>query len=128
MDGCGQTHVHSACQFHNFEVARTIVKAGVDINARNKCGQTPLHLCIERRHDCLSDFDFHKMALVLIVGGADVNTVDNEGSAPLHLCAKRKAYDMFPMLVEAGANVNATNGDGKTPLQIVESNGDLSEL
>ena len=87
------------------EVAdNTLIDASVDVNARNKDGQTPLHIC---KHVA--------MARALIEAGADVNARDHQGRTPLHqpICWND---NVVKMLVEAGAEVNAKDKEGKTLL------------
>ena len=44
LDDNGETSLHHACRFNNFESAMSLVKAGADIYRKNKDGHTPLQL------------------------------------------------------------------------------------
>lgn len=53
----------------------------IDVNAKNKDGNTPLHLCNDP-----------KIARLLINAGADVNALNNEGQTPLHTCKNPEVH------------------------------------
>ena len=92
-----------------------MIKANVDINAKNNNGDTPLHIAFSPENlspSRISIIDF------LIKNGADVNAKNNNGDTPLLLLTKaRLIYShMLKKLVEKGADVNAKNNNGETPL------------
>ena len=95
-------------------VIKKLIELGVDVNARTKKGETPLHAAIE----C----DRHVVSL-LIESGAKVNLGDDAGRAPLHWIV-RSIYPeeddlvMMRVLIEAGAKVNLADNDGQTPLHM----------
>uniref|UniRef100_A0ABD2XC71 Uncharacterized protein n=1 Tax=Trichogramma kaykai TaxID=54128 RepID=A0ABD2XC71_9HYME len=100
----------------------------VEVNGRDKLGNTPLHLALE----CVNR-NFKKVVEVLLRRGADPNVANAEGSTPLHLiCDKLSVYDSNEDLVELffkinderhqPVEVNAMDNSGQTPLQIAVAN------
>lgn len=78
-----------------------------DINARDKMGNTPLILAIEKGHK--------EIAKLLIDGGADLN-VTNNGSSALILAFEKEMPEIVKMLIAKGVDINVKNNNGDTPL------------
>ncbi len=108
---------------------KTLRADGVDINAKDKHGYTPLHRAI--RSDSL------EVVKALIAAGADVNAKSKlgffnnykqslyyaNGFTPLHFAAYTSATpEVVKVLIAAGADVNARAEDGFTPLQVAAYN------
>jgi hypothetical protein len=74
---------------------------GINVNAKNDTGQTPLHAT--QNIDILN---------LLISKGADVKAVDDTGMTPLF----NKDIDLIKILVEAGADIQHTTPKGNTTL------------
>ena len=58
------------------ELARILIEAGADPNAKDNDGETPLHQAVE--------FENAEAAKLLIEAGADPNAKNNNGETPLH--------------------------------------------
>lgn len=84
------------------EEYQNIIKEGVDINFRNRYGQTALF--------------FSNATRILINAGAHVDIKDNMGKTPLFLSDSEKSK----ILIEYGANVNSKNRRGDTPIFIAD--------
>ncbi len=108
---------------------KTLRADGVDINAKDKHGYTPLHRAI--RSDSL------EVVKALITAGVGVNAKSKlgffnnykqslyyaNGFTPLHFAAYTSATpEVVKVLIAAGADVNAKAGDGRTPLQVAAYN------
>jgi ankyrin repeat protein len=65
------------------------------VNAKDKYGDTPLHLAIEKGHP-----EFTKL---LISHGADVNAKDGDGCTPLHLAVEKGHSEVAKLLRQYGA-------------------------
>ena len=127
------------------------VKAGVDINATDETGGTPLHFVVALNEKTGvvkvlinagadvnprgKDFTpLHEAALgqnakiikELIKAGAKVNAKDRWGNTPLHeAAAYNKNIQTIREFVKAGANINAKNNSGKTPYDQLLKNYNL---
>jgi ankyrin repeat protein len=92
------------------EVARLLLDAGADVNARAACGTTPLMEAVS----CYQS----DVVRLLLSRGADPNARNDRGWTPLH-CAVNSGTiepDAVRGLPEYGADVNARAKDGITPL------------
>lgn len=91
------------------ELLPLLLAAGLDINARNSKGRTPLGGVL---------FDGGSAALVraMLDAGADPTAVDEMRNSTLHLLRSAEADAIVPWLVAAGVSLDATNEYGRTPL------------
>ncbi|KAJ3112979.1 hypothetical protein HDU96_003940 [Phlyctochytrium bullatum] len=72
------TALHLACSRGLIDAARIVLSAGVDPNARNLRGETPLHV--------VAGFD-PEMVKLLLVSGANPMAMDSSGDTPLDVLA-----------------------------------------
>ena len=79
---------------------------GVDVNAKDGFGRTPLYLAAENGRK--------QVAELLIAEGADVNA--KNGFTPLHRAAYKGHKEIAELLIAKGADVNAKTNNGTTPL------------
>lgn len=86
-----------------------LVKAGADVNRRDKDGTTPLMLAVQKEINA-------DVIEALIKNGADVNARDNYGWTPLMLAAQQNRNpEITKLLLDAGADANIHNLVGWTP-------------
>ncbi|AXK60194.1 ankyrin repeat domain-containing protein [Candidatus Chromulinivorax destructor] len=90
------------------KIARMLIDAGVNVDIKNRYGQTPLHQAI-----FYSEIEIVQM---LIDAGARLNLQDENGLTPLHLAVRNNSTKIVAMLIAAGANLSIRNKEGKTPL------------
>ena len=94
---------------HHIQYAASLIARGqVDLNARNKDGETALHLAIEK--------GMKELAALLIKTGARVNARNKNSETPLHAAALHEDPIYAEMLLDAKAYPNLRNDDGETPL------------
>lgn len=86
-----------------------LIKAGADVNAKDKSGNTPLIIAVtEGRKEVVSS---------LVSAGADVDGAGQGGATPLMWAAKRRMDDIAGILLAVGAKVDKTGDDGIDALQ-----------
>ena len=84
IDNYGNTRLHKAAIENHIEVMEYLIdeRKELDINAKNKMGQTPLHLVCKHGH-----YEFFKGLLEKASNNLDFLSKDNEGNTLLHaLC------------------------------------------
>uniref|UniRef100_A0ABD2X3L2 Uncharacterized protein n=1 Tax=Trichogramma kaykai TaxID=54128 RepID=A0ABD2X3L2_9HYME len=93
----------------------------VHLDAKNKKGDTPLHLALSS--------DNKKAVELLLRNGADPNLADADGSTSLHLIYERNEDDdlveIFFKTIDAKhrpVHIDARDKSGRTPLQLAVSN------
>ncbi len=106
-----------AARLGNERMARQLIDIGLDVDAEDRDGRTPLHLAVLGEHK--------EVAQLLLDSGADVNAADEEGRTSLHAAIEGKlpssgegqaVVEAVRMLLEADADVDAKTKAGLTPL------------
>lgn len=113
------------------KIVNALLKAGADINIRDKEGKTAL------LHAAWTDADGSTggnalnpdVIKILAEKGADVNAQDNDGMTAMMYAAdsrwldkKEDVFEAVKILIDAGADVNLTDNWGRTALMIAASN------
>lgn len=98
--------------------APSVPTPSFDINMRNKYGDTPLHVAVQR-----TKWDDTALQMLLLLLGApnlDVDSCNQDKNTPFHyFCQKFDHPSMlgpFNRFIERGAEVNAQNSFGETPM------------
>ena len=99
------TPLHSAAMNDNEMVVRTLIAAGADIAARDRDGNTPLHLT-----------NATGIITALRAAGADANARTDHGLTSLMITAFYGNGAGFSALLAAGADISVPSRDGATPL------------
>jgi ankyrin repeat protein len=119
------SYLLDAAQKGNKDAAIASIKAGADVNATDKDGNTPLILASRRGNENIVE--------LLIKARANVNKANNNGVTPLIEASRYTGYsligdihiseeypaghiDTVKLLLNAGAVVNAADNKGNTPL------------
>lgn len=112
-------NLHDAIKKGSFSDVEKIITTtpNIDINQKNKNGQTPLHLAF---HQYDSDSE---MIELLLKYGADPNIPNNDKETPLLWAARRVMPLVILLLFQYGANPSLANIHGKTPFTEIQSHG-----
>ncbi len=100
--------IWSAAKMGNLADIEQLLGDGIDVNARDESGGTPLGIA------ALSGQT--EAVAWLIENDADVNSKTNDNSTALHGASFLGQLEVVKLLVRKGADVNARNSRGETPL------------
>lgn len=106
----GATLLHHS---DNLRLTEYLVSLGLDVNASDDHGNTPVMWAAGRRQSSPDVLKF------LVTQGGNLDVRDNEGVTPIHYAAGRQSSDILEYLVSQGENVNVQDNKGKTPLHHV---------
>ena len=88
-------------------IAQLLIAKGIDLNAVNSAGETPLFLATSLNT---------RLAELLLDSGAKVTVRNDTGWTPLHNIAANGNVSMLEIFLEKGADPNAKNKKGITAL------------
>ena len=109
LAGCIEPqNIWSAADEGNIEEVKQHLDSGIDVNAKNQFGGTPLHFAAKQGHK--------NLAALLISEGADINAKAYDKSTPLHSAVISGYKEVAEQLIVNGADVNAKGYEGSTPL------------
>jgi hypothetical protein len=118
-DSYGMTALHAAAHNGWVDLARDLLQAGANLDARGRCWWTeeddllaPLHLAAWKGR--------LEVIQLLLTNGADPDCRDGTGGTPLHYAALSGDLESVVVLVEAGGTVSAKDTDNRTALDVAE--------
>lgn len=106
------TLLHAAVSVGQSKVAKLLISYGVDVNANNLSGRTPLF-----------GVGNIEVARILMSKGAKVNISSAFGETPLHCASARGQKEVVDLLIRKGADVNKKSDLKNTPLHFAAKNG-----
>jgi len=98
------------------KIAQLLLEHGANVHVRNKSGQMPLHIALNR--------DFFGIVALLLRSGVDINAQDNDTMTPLLLVLQyhwgddSRSTKTAQLLLEHGASVHMHSKNGRTPLHL----------
>ncbi len=146
-DSLGNTALHIAILKNvSMDQVEFLIEKGVDVNARNRNGHSPLYLAVQDNRRTIgeqllaygadvfsSDSDNSSPLRLALTWGSDVQdwvltsevikAKDGAGNTPLHYAAEWELNDAVLTILEKGGNPNEQNTNGESPIfNAVKSN------
>lgn len=115
----GETALQKALQAKNIATIHLLIEAGVDINAENKGGYTPLLNIVRNEIVRLAPQAQQKLINLLLTKGADINKTDARKNTSLHLALSTQQDALAHFLIAHHAKINQKNNHGDTPLHLL---------
>lgn len=135
--------LHTVAYDGSEPLAQALISKGVDIEARNRRGETALHSAVENGQAPLCRLLLHaglcvnsvskgnetalhmaarqgnsypEICQLLIEHGARIDVRDYSGAQPLHWAARSNCVPVCELLLQSGADIEALNATGWSPL------------
>ncbi|KAL3932538.1 MAG: hypothetical protein SGBAC_010805 [Bacillariaceae sp.] len=118
VDVTKRTPLHSACiRSDSSEIARLLLDAVADIEAKTRGGWTALHLACKTRN--------LEVIQLLLKRKANIEAKNSIGETALHLAASIGCVELALLLIKAKADIQVNTNNGSSPLHYACSNGHL---
>lgn len=112
----GGEDVIRAAYNNDTALARQLLEAGADVNAKEGNGWTALQHAVDQ--------DNEELTRLLLDHGAEINHRNTPtGRAAIHYAAMGDDDKLLRLLIERGADIDIRNNDGETPLYDAASMG-----
>ncbi len=88
---CEFSGLHLVAYRNDVKVAGLLLNKGVNVNCKNRCGQTPLHIAVQNKNMEVTE--------VLLACGANANIPDLRGYSPLQVAMDVNDEEMVDLLI-----------------------------
>ena len=90
-------------------------KAKVEVNSKDSCGDTPLHVLSSRGNNYGIE--------LLIENGAEINSIGDMGETPLHVAISQERFKAIELLLKSGAKTNIKSEFNETAIEKANKKG-----
>jgi hypothetical protein len=97
-----QNALHVSILLGYTSLLKVLIKCGVDVNAVDAFGMTPLHLAVKGDSETT-------IKELLLSDKINFNVLDDNGNSPLHLSVMNNNLSITKLLIDAGVNVKIQN-------------------
>ena len=101
---CSCTNLHMAAAMGLTSTLKTLIDQGMNVEARDKQLQTPLHYAVTMQHQ--NSLQQARVVMRLLLNNADPRTEDSQGRRPVSI-GKKRSNPIVKMLSEKGVVVEA---------------------
>lgn len=115
------TALHYAAKIAHPECVALLLKAGADVGARIRGGETPLHLIVEWPY--VEVADRLRVLELLLAAGASITEADDKGVMLLHHACWRGPIEVVEAAADRMKDVNVGIKNGFTPLHVAAATG-----
>lgn len=118
MDEFGRNELHyvavDVAESEQGSETLRLIKLGVDVNAHDNNGWTPLHFAAQAQS--------FTVAKILIEHGSNIETKDTFGNTPLFRAVfnSQGKGDVIKLLLKSGADPESRNNNGVSPKSLAE--------
>mmetsp|Transcript_30688 Transcript_30688/g.57186 ORF Transcript_30688/g.57186 Transcript_30688/m.57186 type:complete len:398 (-) Transcript_30688:935-2128(-) len=112
-DEDGNTVTHVAARHRHLPVMEVLHELGVDLNAQNNDGWSPVYMAA-----CGDNGDEDQFVKAIAELGADVNLTSISGWSPMLIATQKCHIRTVKTLIEAGADVDMANNGGLKPVYL----------
>ena len=127
----GDLPLHLAAYSHNYNILELLLTNNICINkisAKNRHGNTPLHMLILGHELHENEFTLECCTKLLIQHGAEINAKNNYHRTPLFLAAQANLPKIIETLIEFRADLLITDIDNRSLLHAACSTGNVEAL
>jgi len=107
-------------KYKKIDIMVYLVDLNVDLNAKNKMGDTALLSAIKRENDTLFN--------LFVLRGADINATDKDGNSPLIIATKMENLYFVQELVNRGAKLDIKNNIGQDVIFFSKNNSEINKI
>ena len=140
-DSSQRTLLHVAADKSDLEVVQILLDEGLDPNAADDIGQSPLHKALDFHQKWhrpplflrpfSNSLSLKTTAIVraLAQKGSSSDIADQAGNRPLHIAvAGRSSVDALDLLLDGGAKIDTVNDKGWTPFLVAVKSFQLAKV
>jgi len=115
QDKSGARPLHMAAAKGHADLVTWLIKFGVDVEAADEDGWTPLHFA------CIKPESYMAAENLVSQGQAPHSPADKRGDTPLHVACSHAAGEAARMLMRMGADAELPDKGGRTAMALCEA-------